>query len=83
MQEAVDAPRIRQTVANGDTRRELGFSDAVIEELKALGHTFRDPEVLGSVQVIVIGKDKRQFGAADKRRIGGVVSVRRDEIRKR
>ncbi|MBC2745150.1 MAG: gamma-glutamyltransferase [Desulfosarcina sp.] len=79
VQEAVDAPRLRQTVANGTTRRELGFSDSVIGELEALGHDFRSPEVIGSVQAIVLDK-KKQYGAADKRRIGGVVSVRSEEI---
>ena len=80
VQEAVDAPRIAQTSANGSTRRELGFSDEVIQSLIDLGHTMRNPSVIGSVQAVVINKDKRQFGAADKRRIGGVVSVRRKEI---
>jgi gamma-glutamyltranspeptidase len=80
VQEAVDAPRLRQTVTDGQTRRELGFSDAVIEALMSLDHTFRAPEVLGSVQAVVIDRNKRQFGAADKRRIGGVVSVLLDEI---
>ena len=80
VQEAVDAPRIAQTSANGSTRRELGFSDEVIQSLIDLGHTIRDPSVIGSVQAVVVNKDKRQFGAADKRRIGGVVSVRRKEI---
>jgi gamma-glutamyltranspeptidase/glutathione hydrolase len=80
IQEAVDAPRLRQTSSNGTTRRELGFSDAVIEELEDIGHTFSAPVGLGSVQAVVIDRNKRQFGAADKRRIGGVVSVRLDEI---
>jgi gamma-glutamyltranspeptidase/glutathione hydrolase len=75
VQESVDAPRLRQTVANGTTRRELGFSDGVIEDLEDLGHTFGSPEEIGSVQAIVLDR-KRQYGAADKRRIGGVVSVR-------
>jgi gamma-glutamyltranspeptidase/glutathione hydrolase len=81
VQEAVDAPRIAQTSANGSTRREQGFSDVVIQELTDLGQTLRSPSVIGSVQAVVI--DQRghiQFGAADKRRIGGVVSVRRSEI---
>jgi gamma-glutamyltranspeptidase/glutathione hydrolase len=81
VQEAVDAPRIAQTTANGSTRREQGFSDVVIQELTDLGQTLGNPTVIGSVQAVVI--DQRghiQFGAADKRRIGGVVSVRRDEI---
>ncbi len=82
LQEAVDAPRIAQTSANGSTGRELGFDDAVIDALTALGHALRDPDAIGSVQAIVV--DRRghlQYGAADKRRIGGVVSLRRDESR--
>ena len=81
VQEAVNAPRIAQTTANGSTRREQSFSDVVIKELTDLGQTLRAPSVIGSVQAVVI--DQRghiQFGAADKRRIGGVVSVRSDEI---
>jgi gamma-glutamyltranspeptidase/glutathione hydrolase len=84
VQEAVNAPRIAQTSSGVNTRRELGFADEVIEELEGLGETcqtFRSPSVIGSVQSVVI--DQRghiQYGAADKRRIGGVVSVRRDEI---
>jgi gamma-glutamyltranspeptidase/glutathione hydrolase len=79
VQEAIDAPRLAQTSANGSTSRELGFSDAAIQGLINLGHTLRAPGDIGSVQAIVI--DQRghiQFGAADKRRIGGVVSVRGD-----
>lgn len=83
IQEAVDAPRIAQTSANGSVSRELGFSDQVLQELVDLGHSVRDPSVIGSVQAVVIDTNKRQFGAADKRRIGGVVSVRRDEIPKK
>jgi gamma-glutamyltranspeptidase/glutathione hydrolase len=82
VQEAVDAPRIAQTSAGVNTRRELGISDDVIQELEALGatcQTFRAPSVIGSVQTVVIDKKgHHQYGAADKRRIGGVVSVRRD-----
>jgi gamma-glutamyltranspeptidase/glutathione hydrolase len=77
VQEAVDAARIAQTTANGSTRRESGFSDEVIQELTDLGQTMRNPTVIGSIQTVVI--DQRghiQFGAADKRRIGGVDSVR-------
>ena len=84
VQEATDAPRIAQTSAGVSTRRELGFSDDVIQELEALGatcQTFRAPAVIGSVQTVLIDQQgQRQIGAADKRRIGGVVSVRRDEI---
>ena len=81
MQEAIDAPRIAQTSANGSTRRELGFSDMVLQELTDLGHTLRAPSVIGSVQTVIIDQQgQQQLGAADKRRIGGVVSVRRNEI---
>jgi gamma-glutamyltranspeptidase/glutathione hydrolase len=83
VQEAMDAPRIAQTSANGSTRREQGLSDEVIKELTDLGHTLRNPSVIGSVQTVIIDQqDYSQFGAADKRRIGGVVSIRRGEIAK-
>ncbi len=81
VQEAIDAPRLAQTSANGTTRRELGFSDAVLQQLTELGHSLRAPSVIGSVQAVVIDQlGKAQLGAADKRRIGGVVSVRLDQI---
>ena len=47
-----------------------------LDELRSLGHTLFATEI-GSVQAVVIGqRDTRFYGAADKRRIGGVVSVR-------
>jgi gamma-glutamyltranspeptidase/glutathione hydrolase len=78
VQEAIDAPRIAQTSANGSTAREIGFSEEVIAELSAapFGHTFRFPGDIGSVQAVIIDpRDKRQYGAADRRRIGGIVSL--------
>ncbi len=81
VQEAIDAPRLAQTSANGTTRRELGFSDAVLQQLTDLGHSLRSPSVIGSVQAVVIDQQGyAQLGAADKRRIGGVVSVRLGQI---
>jgi len=81
IQEAIDAPRLAQTSANGSTQRELGFSDAVIQSLIDLDHVIRAPSVIGSVQAVILDqRGRKQFGAADKRRIGGVVSVRRSEI---
>ncbi len=83
VQEAVDAPRLRQTTVNtaaGRTRLESGFSPSAIHRLTALGHSFQAPEVIGSVQAVVIGRDGLQYGAADRRRIGAVVSLRRMEI---
>jgi gamma-glutamyltranspeptidase/glutathione hydrolase len=77
VQEAIDAPRLAQTTANGSTRRELGFSDAVIQSLVDLGHNILAPSVIGSVQAIVIDqRGQIQYGAADKRRIGAVISLR-------
>ena len=78
VQEAIDTPRLSQTSANGSTSREWGFSDAAIQGLRDLGHTVNAPSEIGSVQAIVI--DQRghiQYGDADKRRIGAVVSIRR------
>ncbi len=85
IQEAVDAPRISQTSANFSPTWEAGFDQAVIDELIAppFGHNLADSRlrVIGSVQAVVIGPlGKLQFGAADRRRIGGIVSVRRGEI---
>jgi len=78
--EAIEAPRIAQISANGSTRRELGFDDDVLNELIALGHTFRAPFPQGSVQAVLNDVAKRQYGAADERRIGATVSVRLSEI---
>ena len=81
VQEAVDAPRISQTSANGSPTWEAGFDQALIDELKdpPFGHNLADNRlrVIGSVQAVVINKDKRQYGAADRRRIGGIVSLPR------
>ena len=81
VQEAVDAPRIAQTSANGGVRREIGFSEKVIKELEALGHTLGNPADIGSVQAVVIDRHgKRQYGAADRRRVGAIVTLSSDEI---
>lgn len=86
VQEAVDAPRVAQTSANGTTRREIGFDEAVIDELSTdppYGHTFRFPTDIGSVQAIVIDRrGQRQYGASDRRRVGGIVTLDRDEVPK-
>jgi gamma-glutamyltranspeptidase len=86
IQEAIDLPRISQTSANGSPTWEAGFSQAVIDELKAdppYGHNLADNRlrVIGSVQGVVISPfGKLQYGAADRRRVGGVVTVKRKEI---
>lgn len=81
VQEAVDAPRVAQTSANGTVGREIGFVEAVMAELEGLGHTLRDPGDIGSVQAVVIDRrGKRQYGAADRRRVGGIVTLERREV---
>ena len=81
VQEAVDAPRVAQTSANGSVRREIGFSEAVMQELETLGHTLRNPADIGSVQAVVIDRrGKLQYGAADRRRVGAIVTLRNGEL---
>ncbi len=80
VQEAIDLPRISHSSSSqtgGTTLFEDRFDPAVIQDLEALGHAFF-PFTLGSVQAVVIDQpgNKKQYGGADKRRIGGVVSVR-------
>lgn len=80
-------PRISQTSANGSPTWEAGFSQEVIDELKAdppYGHDLEDDRlrVIGSVQGVVIDpRDKLQYGAADRRRVGAVVTVKLKEIK--
>lgn len=89
IQEAIDLPRISQTSANGNPLWEAGFSQAVIDELKTeppdgpYGHNLSDERLstIGSVQGIVISPfNKLQYGGADRRRVGGVVTVKLKEI---
>jgi gamma-glutamyltranspeptidase/glutathione hydrolase len=79
IQEAVDAPRI--TLNNPEQGRttsvEAGFDPEVLEDLEALGYAFSET-VIGSVQAVVIDMQTgKQYGAADGRRIGGVVGLPR------
>ena len=81
IQEAIDAPRISSTTstpAGASIRREAGFSAEVIQELEVLGHVFRDPSSIGSVQAIVIDLHTgKQYGGADQRREGTVIGLPR------
>ncbi len=85
IQEAIDAPRIAQTSANGSTRRELGFDDDVLDELIALGHTFREPLVpgivgnaIGAVQAVVLDKPRySRYSYRSKREYIGGADKRR------
>jgi gamma-glutamyltranspeptidase/glutathione hydrolase len=85
IQEAVDAPRI--TLNNPAQVRttgvEAGFDESVLEDLEDLGYAFSET-VIGSVQAIVIDMQTgKQYGAADARRIGGVVGLPRPKNGKR
>lgn len=83
IQEAVDAPRLAQTRANGSVGRESGFSEQVMQALQRLGHVLREPSDIGSVQAVVIDPlDGRQYGAADRRRMGRVISLDIDEVKR-
>ena len=85
IQEAIDQPRISQTSANGSPLWEAGFSQEVIDELKAppFGHNLSDERlrVIGSVQGVAISPlTGLQYGGADRRRVGGVETIRLKEI---
>jgi gamma-glutamyltranspeptidase/glutathione hydrolase len=78
IQEAIDAPRISMTSVSGSVSREAGFSDAVIAELKALGHSVGNPGGIGSVQGVVVDlQTGKQYGGADSRREGTVIGLPR------
>ena len=83
IQEAIDAPRISSTTSNptgASISREAGFSDDVIQELEDLGHAFRNPSSIGSVQAIVIDlQTGKQYGGADQRREGTVIGLPRPQ----
>ena len=85
IQEAIDAPRISSTTstpAGASISREEGFSAEVIQELEGLGHEFRDPSSIGSVQAIVIDlQTGKQYGGADQRREGTVIGLPRPQGR--
>ena len=84
IQEAIDLPRLATLSAAGFTFFEYGFEEDAIGALRALGHGSLLPtSALGSVQAVVLDADRRAYGAADRRRIGGVVSVRRSQVARR
>ena len=80
VQEAIDLPRLSQTSANGNPSHEYGLPEESIQALRDIGHNPGPVFNLGSVQAVIIGTGNHQYGAADKRRIGAVVSVSPSEI---
>lgn len=86
MQDAIDAPRLSVTAANGGIAIDngapgsgfTGFPAASLQGLRNLGHTVGAPAGIGSVQgVLVEPKTGKQYGAADARREGTVIGLPR------
>ena len=78
IQEAIDAPRLSQTTANGNLTLEAQFPQQLVSQLKAIGHRIKDDSFrsFGAVQAVVIDEATGQhFGAADRRREGRVISL--------
>ncbi|MDA1305144.1 MAG: gamma-glutamyltransferase [Nitrospirae bacterium] len=81
IQEAIDAPRLSQTSANGDLALEKYFSLKIEKQLEELGHQHKNHsfQTIGAVQAIVIDETTgTQFGGADRRRGGSVMSLKHD-----
>lgn len=86
IQDAIDAPRLSVTAANGGISidngapgsRFDGFPAASLQGLRDLGHTVGNPSDIGSVQAVVVdAKTGKQYGAADARREGTVIGLPR------
>jgi gamma-glutamyltranspeptidase/glutathione hydrolase len=76
--EAVEAPRLSVTSATGAISREAGFDEAVIAELRALGHSVGGNSTIGNVNAIVIDlRTGKLYGAVDSSREGGLVGLPR------
>jgi len=78
IQEAIDAPRISSTTSTPAGASISRESADVIQELEVLGHSFRAPGSIGSVQAVVIDlQTGKQYGGADQRREGTVIGLPR------
>jgi len=78
IQQAVDAPRISVTTTGNSIAREAGFDEAEIAKLRALGHSVGNPGNIGNVNAIFIDPEtRRQFGAVDSTREGGLIGLSR------
>jgi len=84
IQDAIDAPRLSVTAANGSVSidsgapgsRFTGFPEESLKGLKDLGHTVNAPGDIGSVQAVVVdARTGKQYGAADARREGKVIGL--------
>jgi gamma-glutamyltranspeptidase/glutathione hydrolase len=93
IQDAIDAPRLSVTAAGGSVSIDngapgsrfnppgsavVGFPQASLDGLRALGHTVNAPADIGSVQAVVVdARNGKQYGAADARREGTVIGLPR------
>ncbi|MDT7040807.1 gamma-glutamyltransferase [Candidatus Nitronereus thalassa] len=78
IQEAIDAPRLSQTSANGSLILEGQFNPVFANQLQALGHNIdkKAQQKIGAVQAVVIDESSgTQYGAADQRRGGRAISL--------
>jgi gamma-glutamyltranspeptidase/glutathione hydrolase len=88
LQEAIDAPRLSVTAANGSVNIDTGapagrfdgFPAASLQGLRDLGHIVNNPNDIGSVQAVEVdpGTNKK-YGAADSRREGTVIGLPRPQ----
>ena len=68
MQEAVNAPRFHsQWIPDLIVAEENGLDQSTITALENLGHTFRFRKAIGRVDAILVMKDGKYEGGADKR----------------
>ena len=84
LQEAINAPRVSITSAGSSIARDNGIApaaplaQATVDGLTALGYTVGAPADIGSVQAVLVDpKNGRQYGAADARREGTVIGLKR------
>jgi gamma-glutamyltranspeptidase/glutathione hydrolase len=84
LQQAIDAPRVSITGTGSGISRDDGVApaaplpQATVDGLKALGYTVGAPSDIGSVQAVLVDpKSGKQYGAADGRREGTVIGLRR------
>jgi gamma-glutamyltranspeptidase/glutathione hydrolase len=78
IQAAIAAPRASITGTGSGLSLELGFPQATRDGLLALGYTLPATADIGSVQAVLVDpKTGKQYGAADARREGTVITLPR------
>ena len=78
IQAAIAAPRASITGTGSAVALEPGFPQATRDGLLALGYTLPTTADIGSVQAVLVDPTTgKQYGAADARREGTVISLPR------